>query len=85
LTFWNVYITIQTMGNVSRLGNRLRVVRAEDRLSQEQLARLAGVTRQTISAIENGQYCPSARLAFVMARELKRPITDLFFLEDEAS
>ena len=66
-----------------RLANRLRVARAEGRLSQEQLARMAGVTRQTIGAIENGQYCPSALLAFVLARELKKPVGELFYLEEE--
>jgi putative transcriptional regulator len=64
------------------LANRLRVARAEHRLSQEELARRAGVTRQTIGAIENGQYYPSALLAFVLARHLNMPVTDLFYLED---
>ena len=68
-----------------RLGNRLRVARAERRLSQEQLAALAGVTRQTISSIENGQYAPSALLAFVLAKRLGKPVTDLFFLEGDAT
>ncbi len=45
------------------LGNRLRVARAERGLSQEDLARMAGVTRQTISYIETGQYSPSTKLA----------------------
>lgn len=67
-----------------RLQNRLRVSRAEHRLSQEELARMAGVTRQTISSIENGQYVPSALLAFVLARELKKPVTDVFYLEETA-
>jgi putative transcriptional regulator len=68
---------------VLRLANRLRVARAEQRLSQEQLARMAGVTRQTISAIENGQYCPSALLAFVLANQLEKPVAELFYLEEE--
>lgn len=67
-----------------RLGNRLRVARAERRLSQEQLADLAGVTRQTISSIENEQYCPSALLAFVLASRLGKPVTEVFFIEGEA-
>jgi putative transcriptional regulator len=67
------------------LGNRLRVARAELRLSQEQLAELAGVTRQTISSIENGQYCPSALLAFVLAKCLGKPVAELFYLEGDAS
>ena len=67
-----------------RLGNRLRVARAELRLSQEELAKLAGVTRQTISSIENEQYCPSALLAFVLANRLGKPVTDLFYIEGAA-
>ena len=67
-----------------QLRNRLRVARAERRLSQEQLAALAGVTRQTISSIENEQYGPSALLAFVLARRLDKPVADLFFLEGDA-
>ena len=70
---------------VVRLENRLRVARAEQRLSQDQLARMAGVTRQTISAIENGQYCPSALLAFILARELNKPVEELFYLSERTS
>jgi putative transcriptional regulator len=66
-----------------RLNNRLRVARAERDLSQEQLAQLAGVTRQTISSIETGQYCPSALLAFVLARRLNKPVAELFYLEGD--
>jgi putative transcriptional regulator len=67
-----------------KLGNRIRVARAEQRLSQEDLARLAGVTRQTIGYIENGQYCPSTLLAFVIASKLGKPITDIFYIEGDA-
>lgn len=66
-----------------RLGNRLKVARAERSLSQEQLAALAGVTRQTISAIETLQYGPSALLAFVLAKHLGKRVDELFFLEGE--
>lgn len=65
----------------SRLANRLRVARAERDLSQEQLARLVGVTRQTISAIETGLYVPSALLAFQLADKLGRRVDEIFFLE----
>jgi putative transcriptional regulator len=67
-----------------RLCNRLKVARAEKSLSQEQLGLLAGVTRQTISSIETGQYNPSALLALVLARRLDKRIEDLFFLEDDS-
>jgi len=66
-----------------RLCNRLKVARAEKSLSQEQLALLAGVTRQTISSIETGQYNPSALLALLLARRLEKRVEDLFFLEEK--
>ena len=64
------------------LGNRLKVARAERSLSQEDLARLAGVSRQTICSIETGQYCPSTLLAFVLAGNLGKPVEELFYLEE---
>ena len=67
----------------ARLTNRLRVGRAEHGLTQEELARAAGVTRQTISSIENGQYVPSALLAFILARRLQMPVEELFHLEGD--
>lgn len=70
------------MGTEPKLENRLRVARAERDLSQEDLARLAGVTRQTISSIETGQYCPSALLAFVLAKRLGRHVDELFQLKE---
>ena len=60
------------------LGNRLKVARAEKDLSQEDLAKLAGVTRQTICSIETGQYCPSALLAFVLADKLGQGVAWLY-------
>lgn len=64
-------------------GPNPEVARAEKRLSQEDLARLAGVTRQTIGAIEKGQYCPSALLAFVLAERLEKPVDELFYLDKQ--
>ena len=66
-----------------RLLNRLRVARAECDLSQSELARSAGVSRQTISSIETGQYCPSTLLAFRIARVLGVRVDELFWLEGE--
>lgn len=62
------------------LKNRLKVARAEKDISQEELSILVGVTRQTISSIETGQYCPSALLAFQLAKKLEKSVQDLFFL-----
>ena len=69
-----------TIGN-RRLLNRLKVARAERNLSQGELALRAGVTRQTISSIETGQYVPSALLAFVLAEVLDTPVQQLFTLD----
>lgn len=66
-----------------RLGNRLKVARAEKGLSQQQLADLVAVTRQTVSSIETGLYCPSALLAFLMAKRLGKRVDELFFLEGD--
>jgi putative transcriptional regulator len=68
-----------------QLNNRLRVARAERNLSQGELAELVGVTRQTISSIETGQYCPSALLALRLAVTLGKRFEDLFFLEEVSS
>lgn len=65
------------------LGNRLKVARAERSLSQTELAQLVGVTRQTISSIETGQYCPSALLAFLLSRRVGKPVEELFYLEGD--
>jgi putative transcriptional regulator len=64
-----------------QLLNRLRVARAERDLSQGELARAVEVSRQTISSIETGQYCPSALLAFRLATVLETPVDELFWLE----
>jgi len=64
------------------LGNRLKVARAEKDLSQEGLADLAGVSRQTICSIESGQYCPSALLAFTLAKQLGKGVEELFYLKE---
>jgi putative transcriptional regulator len=67
----------------ARLENRLKVARAERGLSQGELAQIAGVTRQTISSIETGQYLPSALLAFVLADRLGKRVDELFTLSEE--
>ena len=64
------------------LRNRLKVARAEKNLSQAELASIVGVTRQTISTIETGQYCPSAKLALMLAVKLRKKFEELFYLEE---
>jgi putative transcriptional regulator len=60
------------------VNNRLRVLRAEQRWSQAELAGRLGVSRQTVNAIENGRYDPSLPLAFAIARAFARPIEEIF-------
>jgi putative transcriptional regulator len=62
------------------LQNRLPELRARYRLTQQDLAQRVGVTRQTIIAIEKGQYNPSTTLALKLARTLQVPVEQLFWL-----
>jgi putative transcriptional regulator len=62
--------------------NRLRVLRAEQHWSQAQLARQAGVSRQTINAIETGKYDPSLPLAFKLAKIFNSSIEAVFDPDD---
>lgn len=58
--------------------NELRVFRAKHNLTQEDLARKVGVTRQTIIAIEKGKYFPSLELAFKIAEVFGEGIENVF-------
>ena len=60
------------------MNNRLRVLRAERRWSQADLAERLGVSRQTINAIETGKYDPSLPLAFAIARLFSMRIEEVF-------
>lgn len=63
--------------------NRLKALRGERQWSQQDLAELLGVSRQTVNAIENGRYDPSLPLAFQIARLFAQPIEAIF--DDEAA
>jgi putative transcriptional regulator len=68
-----------------KITNRVRVLRKELGLRQEDLAKLAGVSRQTIIAIENEKYSPSLELAMSLSQLLSRPVEDIFqSLPDES-
>lgn len=62
--------------------NRIRVLRAERRWSQAELADRVGVSRQTVNAIENGRYDPSLPVAFRISRAFGMPIESIFFDDD---
>ena len=61
------------------LHNRLKEARAERGLSQAALAELVGVSRNTISSIETGQFCPTAKLALILCIALELKFEDLFY------
>ena len=65
--------------------NKIKVYRAMHDLTQEDLARKIGVTRQTILAIEKGRYVPSLDLAFRIARHFGVNIEEIFSYAEEAS
>ena len=64
-----------------QLSNRIRGIRTEARLSQDELASRAGLTRQSVNAIENGQYVPNTVVAMRLARALQVRVEDLFALD----
>ena len=61
------------------LRNHLKEIRKEQRLSQDELARMVGVSRNTISSIETGQFSPTAKLALVLCIALEKKFEDLFY------
>ncbi len=61
------------------LKNRLKEIRTEKGLSQSGLAELVGVSRNTISSIETGQFCPTAKLALILCIALDKRFEDVFF------
>lgn len=63
------------------LRNRLKEARGRKGLSQEALASLVGVSRNTISSIETGQFSPTAKLALVLCIALGETFENLFYLE----
>ncbi len=61
------------------LKNKIKEVRQECGYSQEELAKLVGVSRNTISSIETGQFSPTAKLALVLCIALDKKFEELFF------
>lgn len=61
---------------------KMKIARVERELSQEQLASLVGVTRQTIGMIEAGNYNPSLNLCTAICKALEKTLNDLFWEEE---
>lgn len=65
------------------LHNRLKEYRARIGVNQQEMGRLAGVSRQTISQIERGDYSPSVTLALKIAKVFEVTVEDIFWYEED--
>lgn len=63
------------------LKNHLKKIRSENKLSQNQLAEMVGVSRNTISSIETGQFNPTAKLALILCIALDKKFEELFYFD----
>ena len=61
------------------LKNNLKAIRLENNISQQQLADMVGVSRNTISSIETGQFNPTAKLALIICIALDKRFEDIFY------
>ncbi len=62
--------------------NSIKIERAIKNLTQDDLAKLIGVSRQTINSIEKGRYVPSTVLALKISRLFEKPVNEIFEIED---
>ena len=69
------------MNNKLILRNHLKEARSEKNISQSQLAQMVGVSRQTISSIETGQFNPTVKLALILCIALDKTFEELFYFE----
>ncbi|MBO4638590.1 MAG: helix-turn-helix transcriptional regulator [Treponema sp.] len=67
------------MNDTLVLKNHLKEIRTEKNLSQNALAEMVGVSRNTISSIETGQFCPTAKLALILCVALDKKFEEVFF------
>ena len=69
------------MNNALILKNNLKNIRTEKGVSQAQLAEMVGVSRNTISSIETGQFNPTAKLALILCIALDKKFEELFYFD----
>ena len=67
------------MNDKLELKNNLKAIRLEKSISQQQLADMVGVSRNTISSIETGQFNPTAKLALILCIALDKRFEDIFY------
>ena len=75
----------QTLRQLGRciMKNRIEIIRKEREILQDEMAKAMGVSRQTISSLENGRYNPSIMLAYKIAKYFGMTIEDVFIFEEE--
>lgn len=66
------------------MNNRIRELRSQSNMTQEQLAEFVGVSRQSIIAIENQRYNPSLELAYKISKVFSKSIEEVFIFDGEA-
>jgi putative transcriptional regulator len=67
---------------IKELKNRLKIERAIKNLTQDDLSKLIGVSRQTINSIETGRYIPSTVLSLKISKIFDKPVNEIFELDD---
>ena len=67
------------MNDTLVLKNHLKEIRSEKNLSQNALAEMVGVSRNTISSIETGQFCPTTQLALIFCVALDKKFEEIFY------
>lgn len=65
------------------MNNKVKLIRTESGMNQQELAKRAGVTRQTISLIEKGEYNPSLKLCLLICYTLNKKLDELFWIREE--
>lgn len=82
--FYNVHLDYQVQRRGSLVKNiKLKIARIEYDMSQEDLADIVGVTRQTIGLIESGNYNPTLKLCIAICKALNKTLNDLFWEESK--
>lgn len=84
MIYRNIYIILCNIkvGGLSMKNKRLKIARIENDMSQDDLAKSVGVTRQTIGLIEAGDYNPSLKLCIAICKTLGKTLNDLFWEEE---
>lgn len=72
---------LESMEDKLELKNRLKEIRSEKKLTQKNLADMVGVSRNTISSIETGEFCPTSRLALILCIALDKKFEDIFYFD----